>query len=166
MTIDSAAAEDTQSIVSIVFANKSDPGLFQETQAQVRRNLRDFLVVRDANGRVVACLGLHRDSPELAEVYGVAVLPELQGQGIGAMLMQKCKERAVASQLTSLWLATVKPEYFRRYSFLTISRWSLPPSVLLRKFRQVLQQPVQRWVPVLLGRHTFMKCDLRERPGS
>ena len=166
MTIDSAAAEDTQSIVSVFLANKSDPGLFQETQVEVRRNLRDFLVARDANGRVVACLGLHRDSAELAEVYGVAVLPELQDQGIGAMLMLKCQERSVAIQLTSLWLATVKPEYFRRYSFRTISRWSLPPSVLLRKLRQVFQQPARRWVPVLLGRHTFMKCDLREKQGS
>jgi len=163
MIIGSATVEDVQAIVSIFVSNRSDPGLFQESDAEVRRNLGDFLVARDANGRVVACSGLHRDSAELAEVYGVAVLPELQGQGIGAMLMQKCKERAFASQLTCLWLATVKPEYFRRYSFCTISRWSLPTSVLLRKFRQVFEQPVQRWVPVLFGRHTFMKCDLREK---
>jgi len=157
MIIGSATVEDVQAIVSIFVSNRSDPGLFQESEAGVRRNLGDFLVARDANGRVVACSGLHRDSAELAEVYGVAVLPELQGQGIGAMLMQKCKERAFASQLTCLWLATVKPEYFRRYSFCTISRWSLPTSVLLRKFRQVFEQPVQRWVPVLFGRHTFIE---------
>lgn len=166
MTIESATAADTQSIVSIFIANKGDPGLFQESKAEVRRNLKDFLVARDANGRVVACLGLHRDSAELAEVYGVAVLPELQGQGIGTVLMQKCKERALASQLTCLWLATVKPEYFQRYSFYTISRWSLPTSVLLRKLPQLFQQPFQHWVPVLFGRHTFMECDLREKESS
>ena len=95
ITIDSAAAEDTQSKVSIFLANKSDPGLFQETQAQVRRNLRDFLVVRDANGGVVACLGLHRDSPELAEVYGVAVLPELKGRGL-----VQCSCRSAKNELS------------------------------------------------------------------
>ncbi|MBZ5706780.1 MAG: GNAT family N-acetyltransferase [Acidobacteriia bacterium] len=163
MTIEPATVNDTQAIVSVFIANQYDPGLFQEHEAEVKRNLRDFLVVRDANGKVVACAGLHRDSAELAEIYGVAVLPELQGQGIGAILMRKCTEQAVAGQVTHLWLATIKPEYFRRYSFRPISRWSLPTSVLLRKLRQVFQQPVQRWVPVLLGRHTFMHCNLVEK---
>jgi amino-acid N-acetyltransferase len=166
MTIESAEEKDAQAIVSIFIANQDDPGLFQEPESEVKRNLRDFSVVRDADGKAIACAGLHRDSAELAEVYGVAVLPELQGRGIGAMLIRKCKERAAASQLTHLWLATVKPEYFQRYSFRPISRWSLPASVLLRKVRQVFLQPVQRWVPALLGRHTFMKCSLLDRQGS
>jgi N-acetylglutamate synthase-like GNAT family acetyltransferase len=75
---------------------------FQEPEAGIRRNLQDFLVARDANGKAAACSALHRDTAELAEIYGVAVLPELQGQGIGAMLMQKCKERAAACQLAHL----------------------------------------------------------------
>jgi amino-acid N-acetyltransferase len=166
MIIESATLADTPFIVSILISNKSDPGLFQERIAEVRKNFSEFLVARDANGRVVACSGLHRDSSELAEVYGVAVLPELQGQGIGGLLIQKCKERAVMNQLTCLWLATVKPEYFRRYSFCPMSRWSLPTSVLFRKFRQVFQQPVLRWIPALFGRHTFMRCNLLDQRAS
>jgi len=167
MTIEPATLKDTQAIVSIFVANRDDTGLFQEPEAEVRRNLRDFFVARDASGKAVACAGLHRDSAELAEIYGVAVLPEVQGRGIGAMLMRKCQERAAASQVTQLWLATVKPEYFRRYAFRPISRWSLPRPVLLRKLRQVFHQPVARWAPVLRGRHTFMKCDLpAQRPGE
>ena len=165
VTVEPATAMDAQSIVLIFIANRGDPGLFQEPEAQVRRNFADFLVVRDTRGRVVACSGLHPDGDGLAEVYGLAVLPELQGQGIGAMLMPKCKERAAASKLTCLWLATVKPDYFRRYSFCPMSRWSLPTRVLLRKLRQVFRQPVERWIPILFGCHTFMKCDLREVQG-
>ena len=132
----------------------------------MKRNLRDFFVARDADGKFVACVGLHRDSAELAETYGVAVLPEFQGQGIGTMLIRKFAEKAAACQVTHLWLATTKPEYFRRYSFRPIFHWSLPTTVLLCKVRQVFQQPVQRWVPVLLGRHTFMQCSLVDRQPS
>jgi N-acetylglutamate synthase-like GNAT family acetyltransferase len=160
MNIEPATARDTQAIVSIFIANRDDLGLFQESEVEVRRNLRDFLVARDASGKAVACAGLHRDTVQLAEIFGVAVLPSLQGQGIGGMLMRKCTERAAASQITRLWLATVKPEYFARYSFHPISRWSLPTSVLVRKLRQVFQQPARRWIPALLGRHTFMEYDL------
>ena len=166
MMIEPATINDTRAIVSIFIANQGDPGLFQEREAEVERKLGDFLVARDADGKVVACAGLHRDSRELAEIYGVAVLPELQGQGIGAKLIRRCKEQAAAGQVTYLWLATIKPEYFRRYSFRPISRWSLPTSVLLRKLRQVFQQPAQRWVPALLGRHTFMQHNLLKRQPS
>lgn len=166
VTIKPATIADTDAIVAIFISNKADPGLFQEPITDVRKNILDFLVARDASDRVVACLGLHRDSDELAEVCGVAVLPELQGQGIGAILMQKCKERALANQLICLWLATVKPQYFCRYSFYPVSRWTLPTSVLLRKLRLVFQQPVSRWIPALFGRHTFMKCELLEARGS
>lgn len=161
MTIESATIKNVQAIVSIFIANRSDAGLFQQSEAEVKKNLQDFLVARDSNGRAVACLAIHRDSSQLAEIYGVAVLPELQGRGIGAMLMQECKARAIAWQLTQLWLATVKPEYFRRYSFHPISRWSLPASALLRKLRQAFQQPVWRWLPALFGQYTFMVCNLR-----
>lgn len=166
MTIEPATVNDAQAIVSIFNANKHDRGLFQESQAEVARNLRDFLVARDANGKAVACSGLHQDSLDLAEIYGVAVLPKLQSHGIGAMLIRKCKERAAAGHLSHLWLATVKPAYFRRYSFHPISRWTLPASTLLRKFGQVFHQPVQRWIPALLGRYTFMKCDLIDGQSS
>ncbi len=160
MNIEPATARDVQAIVSIFVANQDDPGLFQESEVEVRRNLCDFLVVRDASGKAVACAGLHRDTAQLAEIFGVAVLPSLQDQGIGEILMRKCTERAVASQITHLWLATIKPEYFARYSFRPISRWSLSTSVLVRKLRQVFQQPARRWIPALLGRHTFTERDL------
>lgn len=162
MTIEPATIKDVQAIVSIFIANKNDIGLFQQSEVKVIRNLKEFLVARDSNGTAIACLGIHRDSSELAEIYGVAVLPEFQHQGIGAMLIQNCKERAIIWELTHLWLATVKPSFFRRYSFRPMSRWSLPSAALLRKLRQAVKQPVHRWVPAVFGRHTFMKCNLLE----
>lgn len=166
MIIEPATIADVQAIVSILISNKNDPGLFQAPVAEVKKHLADFLVARDPNGSAVGCLGLHRDSNELAEVYGVAVLPKFQGQGIGITLVQQCKARAVSSGITLLWLATMKPDYFRRYSFRPMSRWHLPTSILLRKLRLVFQQPILRWVPTLFGQHTFMLCDLREGRGS
>jgi amino-acid N-acetyltransferase len=160
MNIDPAEPGDAQAIVSIFVANRDDPGLFQEPEVEVRRNLRDFLVVRNVSGELVACAGLHQDTAQLAEIFGVAVLPSLQGQGIGGMLVRRCIEQASSRRIKQLWLATIKPEYFARHSFRAISRWGLPASVLLRKLRQVFQQPARRWVPVLLGRHTFMQYDL------
>jgi len=93
MMIDAATIADIRAIAAIFISNRSDPGLLQESAAEVKGNLTDFLVARDANRDVVACLGLHRDTSELAEIYGVAVLQKFQRQGIGTMLVQECKRR-------------------------------------------------------------------------
>ena len=166
MIIELAVAKDVDEIVALFKANQTDPGLFQQSQTEVTRNLTDFEVARDARGRVVGCAGLHRESDELGEIFGVAVHPEFQGQGVGTALINGCKQRAVANGMNRLWLATVKVDYFRRHSFHTISRWSLPTSVRLRKLMPVFRQPIRRWVPVLLGRHTVMACDLRDESGA
>lgn len=145
-------------ISSVLALNRDDPGLFQESATAVARTLGDFFVARNEAGKIVGCAGLHRDSSELAEVYAVAVTPQCQGQGIGRLLMQVCQQHARSSGIRHLWLATVKPDYFSRYGFQPISRWELPTSVLLRKVRQTFQQPCGRWLPALIGRHTFMRC--------
>jgi amino-acid N-acetyltransferase len=159
--IEPARAGDSAAIFSVLAANRADLGLFQKSPSQITASLGDFFVARDRAGQVCGCAGLHRDSPELAEIYAVAVLPACQREGIGRQLLQACQDHACSSGIRHLWLATVKPEYFALYGFQPISRWELPASVLLRKLRQILHQPVGRWLPVLFGRHTFMRCGVR-----
>jgi amino-acid N-acetyltransferase len=151
-----ARADEAIAISAVLALNREDPGLFQEPASAVARSLGDFLVARDEKGEILGCASLHRDSPELAEIYAVAVKPQCQGKGIGQLLMRACQERARESEIDQLWLATIKPEYFARYGFEPITRWHLPASVLLRKLRQTFSQSCARWVPALGGRHTFM----------
>ncbi len=160
VTIESARTEDATDISAVLAANRGDSGLFQESAVEITRTLGDFLVARNERGTTVGCAGMHQDSPELAEIYAVAVVPECQGHGAGQRLVGACFERARSVGVKYLWLATVKPEYFRRYGFQPISRWSLPTSVLLRKLRQTFKQPYRRWLPALCGRHTFMRTSV------
>ena len=167
MKIEVAQPADAKAIVFVLAANRNDPGLFQKPESLVRKTHAEWIVAREVDGRVVGCASLHRESDILAELHGVAVLPELQGKGIGGEMIRECEQRAAALGISKLWLATIKPEYFGRYSFHPMSRWSLPFRTMLRKFRQVFQQPVDRWLPALFGRHTFMQCDLSANgPGS
>jgi amino-acid N-acetyltransferase len=159
ITIRPATTGDAVAISGVLALNRDDPGLFQESGTAVARTLGDFFIaLKDAE--IVGCGGLHQDSPELAEVYAVAVRPQYQGQGIGRQLMEACQQRASSNGTRHLWLATVKPEYFSRYGFQPISRWELPAAVLLRKLRQTLQQPSGRRLPALFGKHTFMRCEV------
>jgi N-acetylglutamate synthase-like GNAT family acetyltransferase len=163
MKIEPATPSDAPSIASVFFANRDDHGLFREREAELRLSWPNFLVARDANGTVVGCAGLHRDPHGWAEIFGVAVLPGLQNQGIGSMLMRGWIDEAAAKGVAHLWLATMKPDYFARFSFRPMPSHELPAAVRLRKLWRVFHQPIDRWGPVLIGRrHVFMQRELSE----
>ncbi|HJZ66827.1 MAG TPA: GNAT family N-acetyltransferase [Blastocatellia bacterium] len=155
--IDAAADSDVSGIVAVLRANQDDRSLFQRSAANVGRHLRDFLVAKDAAGRIVGCAAVHRYSTTLAEVLSVAVLPKAQGQQVGRGLVDACLRRGEALGVTWLWLATLKPGYFARFGFEPMSRWGLPAWVLWAKLRQVFEQTPDHWFPSLMGRQTFMR---------
>jgi N-acetylglutamate synthase-like GNAT family acetyltransferase len=75
ITVGPARPIDATAISAVLALNRDDRGLFQESANAVAHALGDFLVVCDGKGKLIGCAGLHRDSPELAEVYAVAVCP-------------------------------------------------------------------------------------------
>ncbi len=155
-----ATDADVSGIVAVLHANRADPSLYRRAPADVRRHVGEFIVARDAAGRVLGCAALHRDSRELAELLSVAVLPDTQGGGIGARLVEACTTRARAQGIPRIWLATLKPGYFARFGYRPIPRWWLPPAVLLGLLALVVRQPPDRWRNALLGREAFMILDL------
>lgn len=157
VSIRSATRNDAAAICGILVANRDDPGLFQKPASAIAASIGDFVVGVCGTGQILATAGLHRESLNLAEVYAVAVLPSYQGAGIGRCLVEACLQRAADERIATIWLATIKPEYFARYGFQPMKRWELPPSVLWRKFIQTFEQPASRWLKTLGGRHTFMR---------
>jgi N-acetylglutamate synthase-like GNAT family acetyltransferase len=127
----------------------------------VRRTLDDFLLAVDEQGALLGCAALHLHAATNGEILAVAVAPALQQRGTGTALVRACVERAAEQAVAFVWLATAKPEYFARFGFRVISRWNLPLVVLMNKLGLVFQQPIPRWLPALLGRHTFMRLSVR-----
>ena len=154
--IRAATINDVAPIAGSLAANASDPALFLRAPSDVLRHLHEFIVAEDRTHNIVGCAALHFYRPDCAEILSVAVLPSVQGQGIGGLLMREAVTRALSRGVPQLWLATAKPQYFERFGFASISRFALPVTVLVAKLGQVFAQPVPRWLPALLGRFTFM----------
>lgn len=158
--IESANAVDAPGIVALLEANRADPSIFLRPIQDVIRTIEEFVVARDAVGGILGCAALHAFSPECAEILTVAVSPEWHGHGAGVRLMGECLGRARAAGHRCVWLATLKPEYFGRFGFRRISRWSLPPYALLSLLLPLLRQPMDRWWNALRGTEIFMQLDL------
>ena len=149
--IEPARTDDVSAISAVLAANQG---------YNVAAHIGDFLVARDDARRVVGCAALQKFSRRLGEILSVAVLPAMQGQGIGAALVHACEQRAADRGLKRVFLMTAKPRYFARLGYRRIALWSLPSRVLLAKLRPVFYQEPSRWWPSLAGRYTFLAKSL------
>jgi amino-acid N-acetyltransferase len=64
------------------------------SQDFVETHLQDYRVVRSPDGAVLGCAALDDYSPSLGELVSLAVVPEVQGQGIGKLLMEAIEDLA------------------------------------------------------------------------
>ena len=73
--------------------------------------------IAEREGRIVGFAALEVYSKKLAEVRSLAVLPELQGQGIGKQLVQACVDRARQKNILEVMAITSSEEFFRACGF-------------------------------------------------
>ena len=74
-----------------------------------------FIAVRD--GQIVGFAALEIYSKKLGEIRSLAVLPELQGQGIGGRLVAACVERARERNVLEVMAITSSEGFFRTCGF-------------------------------------------------
>jgi amino-acid N-acetyltransferase len=151
-----AVPADVEAIVAVLRANLADPSLFQRSAAEITAQLSEYLIAAERAGAIVGCAALHCYPDQSAELHSVAVLPERQGRRIGELLVQTGLQQAAKSGVAKVWLGTMKPGYFARFGFVPMWRWRIPLSIMLPKIKSVFSQPPARWLPALLGSHTFM----------
>ena len=103
--------------------------------SELYENIRDYFVIRDEAGRVVACASLHVNWEDLAEVKAVAVAPEWQDKGLGRHLLQACVEEARLLGIPTLFCLTYRPYFYEKHGFTKVDVMSLPRKVWGECFR-------------------------------
>ena len=73
--------------------------------------------IAEQQGRIVGFAALEVYSKKLAEIRSLAVLPELQGKGIGKQLVQACVDRAREKNILEVMAITSSEEFFRACGF-------------------------------------------------
>ena len=89
----------------------------------VREHLASFLVMRDAEGRLVGCAGLERHG-DVGLLRSVAVAPELQKSGAGSRLTAAAIDDAARGGVREVVLLTTTARDFfaRRFGFAEAGR--------------------------------------------
>jgi amino-acid N-acetyltransferase len=102
--------------------------------SEIFENVRDFFVVRDGD-IVVACAALHVYWSDLAEIRGVAVSEDCQGQGVGAKLVEACLDEARALGIPRIFCLTYKAVFFEKQGFRQVDKLELPRKVWSECYR-------------------------------
>ena len=79
--------------------------------------LIDHFFVAEQDGQIIGCAALEIYSPKLAEVRSLAVAPEVQGRGVGRMLVSACIRVAREANILEVMAITSSDGFFRSCGF-------------------------------------------------
>ncbi|OGO03201.1 MAG: GNAT family N-acetyltransferase [Chloroflexi bacterium RBG_13_53_26] len=134
MKVEKARISDAPQIHKLAnhFAEKGV--MLPRALSEIFENVRDFFVVRDGD-IVVACAALHVYWSDLAEIRGVAVSEDCQGQGVGAKLVEACLDEARALGIPRIFCLTYKAAFFEKQGFRQVDKLELPRKVWSECYR-------------------------------
>ncbi len=117
---------DVEGIMALVNAFAAEELLLPRTAAQVLAAIDDYVVVRDARGRVLACAALREYSPSLAELVSVAVSRAAHGRGLGRVVVAGVERLAVKRGFDQVFAHTLAPEFFEAVGYVQADRALYP----------------------------------------
>ncbi len=128
MKAEKARIADIPQIQKLVnhFAAKGE--MLPRALSELYENVRDFYVVRSGE-EVIGCAALHVFWLDLAEIKGVAVVEEMQNQGVGAVIIEACVDEAKNLGINTIFCLTYRPGFFERFGFSEVDKKELPHKI-------------------------------------
>lgn len=122
MSIRNALRADAEAIHGLIAAHVADGTLLPRSVAEIRRDIRDF-VVAEKDGHIVGCGALHVYGPRLTEIRSITVRADHLRRGLGRALVKALLRRANRRDIV---LFTRAPAFFAAFGFQVIDRKRVP----------------------------------------
>ena len=95
--------------------------LLGREKVEMYEQVQEMLLAVDSNDRVVGCGALHVMWQDLAEIRSVVIDNNLQGKGIGHLIIDALVERARDLGIKRIFCLTFETEFFGRHGFVAIA---------------------------------------------
>ena len=138
-----AGIRDVDVMSRIVNFYAEQQQMLPKTHLQLYENLRDYSVVEDSPGQIIACGALHIYWENLAEIRAIAVAEGMNRRGIGTMLAERLINEARELNIEQVFCFTYVPKFFNSLGFIHVEHSVLP----LKVYNECFQCP------------KFNKCD-------
>jgi amino-acid N-acetyltransferase len=108
----------------------ADQGLLlPRSLSEIYNHLRDYSVIDDVNGNIIAVCALGVCWENLGEIRSLAVFEGHQGKGLGNALVDNCMKEAASLGLKQVFALTYVPDFFTKAGFRVIEKSTLPHKV-------------------------------------
>lgn len=131
-----AALTDIPALLHLINSFAARGIMLPRTEFELAENIRDFLVVYSGN-RLVGCGALHFYTAKAGEIRSLAVDPEFQKHGVGALLMAELEAEGRAYGLHALFAFTYVSGFFQKIGYHEVDRGELP----LKAWKDCLRCP-------------------------
>lgn len=129
MKVDKASIGDVQRMHELVNKFAARGEMLPRALSEIYENLRDYFVIHDDSGKVIACVALHISWADLAEIKALAVAEDRHHMGLGTALIKSCIEEATALGIRKIFCLTYKPAFFEKQGFIKVEKLELPRKV-------------------------------------
>jgi amino-acid N-acetyltransferase len=127
-SIEKARISDVPQIHKLVNHFASNGKMLARSLSEIYENIRDYIVVRE-NEDVVACVALHINWEDLAEVKSIAVNEEYQKHGVGEKMVEACLKEAAELGIPTVFCLTYVPDFFAKCGFELVDKKELPHKI-------------------------------------
>ncbi len=129
MTIRKAKIDDVKAIHGLLSHFAQQGLLLPRSLSDLYDHLRDYNVIEDQDGRIIAAVALNVSWEDLAEIRSLAVLEDFQFQGIGRKLVEYCLSDAITLGIYRVFTLTYQPDFFRKLGFAEVDKAMLPHKI-------------------------------------
>jgi len=129
MNVQKATINDVKRMHELVNKFAGNGEMLPRALSEIYENLRDYFVIRDGKGDVIACVALHISWADLAEVKALAVAEDSHRKGMGAALIKSCIEEARSLGIPKVFCLTYKPGFFNKQGFNMVEKMELPRKI-------------------------------------
>ncbi len=126
-TIRQALVKDVPSISALVNDYAERGLMLHRARIEIYERLRDYLVAESDQG-FVGVGALRVMSSDLAEIYALAVAPEVVGQGLGRRMVEALAEEARRLGIGRVFALTYEKGFFERCGFAVVDRQQALPA--------------------------------------
>ncbi len=136
LVIRPAKTSDVKSIRTLVDSYAAPGQMLSKETVTLYESVQEFIVA-ELDGVLVGCGALHILWEDLAEVRTVAVLKNLQRQGVGHQILEAVIERAREVGVEKIFCLTFQTDFFGQHGFEVLEGTPVQPDVyaeLLRSY--------------------------------
>lgn len=123
-----ASSSDIEGIERLLKHYAKMGNLLPRSRKELEDNLSNFIVIHKDDA-VVACGSLENFSKELTEIRSLIVDPELQGEGLGKILVKQLIELAKQREAKRVMALTYSVGFFQKLGFSVVDKNIFPEKI-------------------------------------